>query len=76
MVVETVKSKEVEFVLYVEEITNNHSIYFFVQSAEESWPSTKNNNNNKKPGNNEHDWALLKYVNILHHNRTQKQLWY
>ena len=25
-------------------------------------------------GNREHDWTTIKYLNILHHNRTQKQL--
>ena len=23
---------------------------------------------------NEHDWTPVKYLNVLHHNRTQKQL--
>ena len=26
-----------------------------------------------KTGNNEHKWTLVKYLNILHHYRTQKQ---
>ena len=24
--------------------------------------------------NNEHDWSPVKYLNVLHHNRTQKKL--
>ena len=24
--------------------------------------------------NNKHDWALIKYLNVFHHNRKQKQL--
>ena len=27
-----------------------------------------------KTSNNKHDWTLVKYLNILLHNRTQKQL--
>ena len=30
--------------------------------------------NHSKTSNNKHDWTLMKYLNILHHNRTQKQL--
>ena len=28
----------------------------------------------EKTCNNEHDWNLITYLNVLHHNRTQKQL--
>ena len=27
-----------------------------------------------KTSNSQHDWMLVKYLNIFHHNRTQKQL--
>ena len=26
--------------------------------------------------NSKHDWNLVKYLNIWHHNKTQKQLWF
>ena len=29
-----------------------------------------------KTSNNKHDWNPVKYLNVLHHNRTQKQLLY
>ena len=28
----------------------------------------------EETNNNEHDWTTIKYVNVLCHNRTQKQL--
>ena len=28
----------------------------------------------RKTTNNEHDWTPIKYLNVLHHNKTQKQL--
>ena len=28
----------------------------------------------KGVSNNQHDWTLVKYLNVLHHNKTQKQL--
>ena len=29
-----------------------------------------------KTSNNKYDWTPIKYLNVLHHNRTQKQLQY
>ena len=29
-----------------------------------------------KTSNNKYDWTSIKYLNVLHHNRTQKQLQY
>ena len=31
-------------------------------------------NNSKETSNNEHDWALVKDLNVLHHDRNKKQL--
>ena len=30
--------------------------------------------NSKSTNNNKHDWTPVKYLNVLNHNRTQKQL--
>ena len=30
--------------------------------------------NYSKTGNKKHDWSLIKYLNVLLHNKTQKQL--
>ena len=30
--------------------------------------------NHQKTSNRKHDWTPIKYLNVLHHNRTQKQL--
>ena len=29
-----------------------------------------------KTSNNKYDWTPIKYLNVLHHNRTQKQFQY
>ena len=32
--------------------------------------------NHPKTSNNKHDWTPIKYLNVLHHNRTQKQYFF
>ena len=32
-----------------------------------------NKNSDLRKTNNEHDWTTVKYLNVLHHNRTKKQ---
>ena len=34
----------------------------------------QNDKNKTKTSNNEHDWALVKYMNVLYHNRPQNHL--
>ena len=39
-------------------------------------PLGKSDHSVEKTSNNKQDWTPIKYLNVLHHNRTQKQLWH
>ena len=50
-------------------------IYIYIYNILESWCKRQLPFLSKpKTSKNRHDWTPIKYLNVLHHNRIQKQL--
>ena len=56
-------------------ISSHDNFNWYFLYPEEVWKDWLLTWNTKETSKNEHNWTPLKYLNVLRHNRTQKQSW-